>query len=53
LKVHTARGMGWLTRKAGLSCDKLVSAEVVTADGTVLRVSADDTGQPLVTGQAA
>jgi FAD/FMN-containing dehydrogenase len=29
-------GMGWLRRKYGLSCDQLASAEVVTADGTVL-----------------
>jgi FAD/FMN-containing dehydrogenase len=35
-------GMGWLTRKAGLSCDNLVSAELVTADGSVLRASADE-----------
>jgi FAD binding domain/Berberine and berberine like len=32
-------GIGWLTRKAGLSADNLVSAEVVTADGTILRAS--------------
>jgi hypothetical protein len=35
-------GMGWLTRKAGLSCDNLLSAEVVTANGRVLKTSQDD-----------
>jgi FAD/FMN-containing dehydrogenase len=30
-------GMGWLTRKHGLSIDNMVSAEVVTADGRILR----------------
>ena len=32
-------GLGWLSRLAGLSCDNLVGAEVVTADGSVLHAS--------------
>ena len=34
-------GLGWLDRLAGLACDNLLAAEVVTADGQVLEVSAD------------
>ena len=33
--------MGWLSR-GGLSCDNLLSVEIVTADGTVRRASPDD-----------
>src|SRR5215216_7869020 len=32
-------GMGWLARRFGLACDNVASYEIVTADGTTLRVS--------------
>ncbi len=35
-------GMGWLTRLAGLSIDNLLSAEIVTADGRILRADAEE-----------
>ncbi|GAA2803105.1 FAD-binding oxidoreductase [Saccharopolyspora taberi] len=35
-------GFGWLTHEHGLSCDNLISAEVVTVGGDVLRASRDE-----------
>ena len=34
-------GSGWLERKHGLACDNLVAVELVTADGELVRASAD------------
>lgn len=35
-------GFGYLNRKFGLACHNLIGAEVVTADGRLLRASADE-----------
>lgn len=35
-------GMGWLARRYGLSCDNVVSFQMVTAAGDVVRASADE-----------
>ena len=35
-------GFGWLTRKYGLSCDNLLSADVVTAEGQLLHTSRNE-----------
>src|SRR5688572_16445696 len=37
-------GLGWLMAKHGLAMDNLVSAEVVTASGDILRTSKDENG---------
>ncbi|HEU4673938.1 MAG TPA: FAD-binding oxidoreductase [Candidatus Limnocylindrales bacterium] len=34
-------GIGWLSRKHGMTIDNLIAAELVTADGEVVTVSAD------------
>lgn len=35
-------GIGWLRAKHGLTIDNLIAADVVTADGTLVRASADE-----------
>jgi FAD/FMN-containing dehydrogenase len=35
-------GFGWLQRKYGLTCDNLLSADVVTADGELLRTNHEE-----------
>lgn len=35
-------GSGWLERKFGLACDNLAEAELMTADGTLVRAAEDE-----------
>ena len=45
----TGGGYGWTSSKYGLTCDNLISAEVVLADATVVRAS-DQTNSDLLWG---
>ena len=35
-------GIGWLMRQQGLTCDNLIAADIVTADGQFVHTSADE-----------
>jgi FAD/FMN-containing dehydrogenase len=35
-------GQGWMMNKYGLTCDNLISADIVTADGQLLRAGAEE-----------
>lgn len=38
-------GFGWITRKYGMTIDNLISADVVTADGKMVRASAQENAE--------
>jgi FAD/FMN-containing dehydrogenase len=42
VEYTVAGGAGWLRRRFGLTCNTVTAAQVVTADGTILHVDADN-----------
>jgi FAD/FMN-containing dehydrogenase len=40
-------GVGWMMRKHGLACDNLLSADLVTADGQIVRASESENAELL------
>ena len=44
-------GFGWITRKFGLTIDNLIAADVVTADGSLRRASAEREPGPVLGDQ--
>ena len=41
-------GLGWLGRRYGLACERVLSFDVVTADGRLVRADRDERARPLL-----